>query len=111
MVLETTVFLAALIGVSAGCLVPARWLPPLPNDKLMHFLAYAGLALLAGRIAQTDVQHALWLTGLLGLGWAIELLQNMVPGRRFCWRDMAANAGGIAFAAGISVVSTHVHIV
>ncbi|WP_194724406.1 VanZ family protein [Noviherbaspirillum malthae] len=110
MVLELTVFVAVLVAVSAGCLVPAKWLPPLPNDKFMHFMAYAGLALLAGRIARTDSQHLLWLAGLLALGWVIEILQNMVPGRRFCWRDMAANAGGIAFAAAISVISTYVHL-
>ena len=27
-----------------------------------------------------------------------HLLQDLVPGRRFCWRDMAANAAGILFA-------------
>lgn len=85
--------------VVAGCLAPAGWLPPLPNDKLLHFVAFGGLALLALRIADSYVALAAWLLGLLVLGWLIEVLQNLVPGRRFCWRDMAANAAGIAAAA------------
>jgi VanZ family protein len=94
----------ALLGVAtavvvAGCLVPNRWLPPLPNDKLLHFASFAVLGLLALRIAQGQLQAALCLIGLLFIGWLIECLQILVPDRNFCWRDMGANAAGIAFAA------------
>lgn len=92
------VFIAALTLISAGCLLPARWCPPLPNDKLLHFTAFGGLALLAGNLVNS-VSALLWFhLGLLGLGWVIEMLQNLVPGRRFCWRDLFANAVGIALA-------------
>jgi VanZ family protein len=37
-----------------------------------------------------------WLLGLLLAGLAIEILQKLVPGRSFCWRDMGANTAGIA---------------
>ncbi len=37
---------------------------------------------------------------LRAAGVVIELLQFLVPGRGFCWRDVAANAAGIA-AAGL----------
>jgi VanZ family protein len=96
---ELAVFLTALAAVALGCLLPAGWLPPLPNDKLLHFGAYAGLTLLAARLAPawSDLQY--WLLGLLAAGWLIELLQNRVPGRSFCWRDMAANTAGVAVAA------------
>lgn len=94
----------ALLGMAAaavviGCLVPNRWLPPLPNDKLLHFASFAVLGLLALRVAQGRLEAALWLLGLLVAGWVIECLQMLVPDRHFCWRDMGANAAGIAFAA------------
>lgn len=101
---ELVLILLGTVAVSAGCLVPARWLPALPNDKLMHFLAYGGLALLAGRIAQSGSELFFWLAGLFFIGWFIELLQKWVPGRSFCWRDMAANTAGIVVAAGFSHV-------
>jgi hypothetical protein len=92
--------------VTAGCLVPNRWLPSaLPNDKLMHFGGFALLAALALRIAQGQLQAVLWLLGLLLAGAAIECLQALVPDRQFCWRDIGANAAGIAFAA----VATQLH--
>jgi len=85
--------------VAAGCLAPAAYLPPLPNDKLMHFLAFGALALLAARLAGDGGALRYWLAGLLLAGWLIELLQNLVPGRKFCWRDLGANAAGIAAGA------------
>jgi VanZ family protein len=91
-------FLAGMIAIPAGCLMPARWLPALPNDKLLHFLAFGGMALLAARIAQSNVELTAWLIGLFIAGWAIEGLQNWVPGRKFCWRDLAANTAGILTA-------------
>ena len=103
---ELIVFICAGIAVSAGCLMPARWLPPLPNDKLMHFVAFGGLAFLAARIAQSNAEEFAWLFGLLAASWAIEVLQNLVPGRKFCWRDMAANAAGISVAALLSQLIT-----
>ena len=38
------------------------------------------------------------LAGAVFAGFAIELLQKLVPGRSFCWRDMRANTAGIAAA-------------
>lgn len=89
----------ALAAVTAGCLVPNRWLPPLPNDKLLHFASFALLGALALRLAHGRAQAALWLFGLVAAGWLIECLQTLVPDRKFCWRDIAANAAGIAFSA------------
>jgi len=95
---ELILFFAGAIIISAGCLAPAHWLPALPNDKLLHFLAFGGLALLAGRLAQDDSQLALSLLGLFVAGSVIEALQHWVPGRKFCWRDMVANTCGIVVA-------------
>lgn len=82
--------------------MPARWLPPLPNDKLLHFTAFGGLALLAERIARNPMEMAAWLFGLFVAGWLIECLQHWVPGRSFCWRDLAANTAGILVALLLS---------
>lgn len=92
---ELIIFGMALAGVSLGCLLPAGWLPLLPNDKLLHFGAYAGLTLLSLRIAQGWQELGLWVLGLALSGWLIEVLQNMVPGRKFSWGDMVANLAGI----------------
>lgn len=92
-------FIVGALGVSAGCLLPPRWLPPLlPNDKLLHFLAFGGLSLLAGQIATNEIKLAWWLAGLFIAGWLIEVVQKWVPGRDFCWRDLAANTAGIVLA-------------
>lgn len=101
---ELIFFLSGAAAVSVGCLVPARWLPPLPNDKLLHFLAYGVLAVLAIRIAGNRNELAIWLFGLFFVGWAIETLQQWVPGRSFCWRDMAANTAGILVAVMLSPI-------
>jgi VanZ family protein len=98
MSLELIVFLAAASAIALGCLLPARWLPLLPHDKLLHFIAFAGLSTLALRIEPAWHLRALWLIGLLLAGLAIELLQKLVPGRSFCWYDMRANTAGIAAA-------------
>jgi VanZ family protein len=98
---EVVIFALALAGVAVGCLAPAGWLPVFKHDKLLHFLAFAMLTVLA-TLAVRDWAHWPWsLLALLLAGWLIEVLQKLVPGRNFCWRDMAANAGGIASAATI----------
>lgn len=106
--------LALLAGGSlvfvAGCLVPNRWLPAkMPNDKLMHFVAFAVLGLLALGQAQNAQQAVAWLVGLTLAGAAIECLQQLVPDRGFSWRDIAANTAGVAFAgvAYLLVLGTH----
>lgn len=96
---EVILFVGAAVALCAGCLVPNGWLPKLPNDKLMHFAAFAVLSALALRIAEGALESVAWLLGLLIGGWVIECLQALVPDRAFCWRDIGANAAGIAFAA------------
>ncbi|WP_020651804.1 hypothetical protein [Massilia niastensis] len=105
--LEAILFVCAAAGLCAGCLVPNRWLPPLPNDKFLHFAGFAVLTVLALRLAQGTGEAMWWLAGLLVGGWLIECLQALVPDRRFCRRDLAANAAGIATAALAALVAGH----
>lgn len=92
---EAVLFLIGLVGIPLGCLLPARLLPALPNDKLLHVVAFGGMALLAGRLVQGEARVLLALGAVFAVSWLIELLQNLVPGRRFCWRDLGANAAGV----------------
>ena len=92
-------FGAAALLVLLGCLLPNAWLPPLPNDKLLHFAAFGGLGGLAARIAASPAHLMLWLLALLAGSWLIECLQQLVPDRGFSWQDLAANAAGLATAA------------
>ena len=96
---ELLIFIGVAASVTAGCLLPNRWLPILPNDKLMHFAGFALLSLLALRLAHDRREAMFWLLGLLVAGWLIECLQMLVPDRGFCWRDVGANAAGIACVA------------
>jgi VanZ family protein len=69
------------------------------SDKLLHFMAYAGLAFLfAGTVER---RHWAWvIIGLLLFGGSIELAQEYLTATRGGeWLDMAANAAGVA--AGI----------
>ena len=95
----------AALGLTAGCLVPNRWLPPLPNDKLLHFGGFAVLSLLTLRLADSRAELLCWLSALLAGGALIECLQSLVPDRRFCWRDIAANAAGIAIVGAGALAS------
>lgn len=99
------IFILSALAIAGGCLLPARFLPPLPNDKLMHFAAYAGLSILAGHIATDAVSLSWWLASLFVSGWAIEVLQKWVPGRNFCWRDFAANTAGIVLAGYVMLLT------
>ena len=98
MPLEVVLFCAMLLAVLAGCLVPNAWLPPLPNDKLMHFAAFGGLTLLAARCVPPGPLFGLAVFGLFALGWLIEWLQDLLPDRSFSWRDLIANGAGIGAA-------------
>jgi VanZ family protein len=95
-------FAIAATIVAAGCLMPNRWLPPLPNDKLLHFIAFARLMVLAEQIARNQMELVLWMLALFLAGWLLEGLQTWVPDRKFCWRDLAANTAGILAGAACS---------
>jgi hypothetical protein len=98
---EWLVLLAGLVLIPVGCLLPLSKLPTLPNDKFLHFVAFGGMALMAGRLAGPGLALLLALLAVFVASWGIELLQNRVPGRKFCWRDMAANGAGVLCAGAV----------
>lgn len=102
---ELWLFVLAASIVCTGCLLPARWAPPIRNDKLAHFIAFGGLALLAKMITGSPQELIIWLLGLALAGLLIEVLQELVvPGRSFCWKDMMANLAGILSSAILCVL-------
>lgn len=68
------------------------------QDKLFHFLEFAGLAL-ALRLNRDlfPSKGGVWLMTLSGLAWALldELHQSYVPGRDCSLQDLAADATGL----------------
>jgi len=69
---------------------------PLFNDKLVHFSAFSGLALLA--LWSYGVRY-LMLAGLIAYGLATETGQAFIPSRSFEWLDFAADTAGVLLAS------------
>jgi VanZ family protein len=72
-------------------------------DKLEHFTAYFGLTLLASLGWGLRRSLAWILLGMVALGGALEILQNMV-GRDGEWGDFAANDLGALTGLAVAVV-------
>jgi VanZ family protein len=92
-------FWPALAVVVWGELKPQ----PLPlevetPDKLLHFLAYFGLAAIAAAAFARRRAVLFALLGLVALGGALEILQGLT-GRDAEWLDEAANALGASAGA------------
>ena len=90
---------AVIVGsvLSAGS-APIRALSAVNiNDKVLHFTAYAVLALLPAlhERRRTVIRMAM---SLVLLGVLLECAQRLSPGRSFEFGDMAANSGGVMCA-------------
>jgi hypothetical protein len=88
-------FISSLLLIVIGSLLPAHWLPPLPNDKYLHFAGYAVLSVFVVLMASNIQVLFSSLAGLILAGVLIECLQHFVPGRHFCWQDILANTAGV----------------
>jgi len=88
-----------MLGLVVGSLLPPHDVPVGDvNDKLLHFVAYAVVGMLA-TLAFRRTSHRVQCLVLLSLlGVALEFGQTLVPGRAFELADMAANGCG-TFAA------------
>ena len=87
-----------LFGVVVGSLLPGSAVPGMgTSDKLLHFAAYAFLALWFGGLSHREA-HGRVALGLLLLGALLEVLQGVFALHRNAdLRDLLANALGIAF--------------
>jgi VanZ family protein len=87
-------FFAGGIGVVVLSLLPASQAPSLFNDKLEHLFAYAILGLVGG-LAFPTWRATLWMIALLPLlAIALELGQELVPGRSTEIADAVVSSAG-----------------
>ena len=97
--------LLLIVALAVATYLATTQLPPAlneVNDKLGHFLAYFGLALLVdGAFPNTGFRWRKWLPLML-YGLIIELIQSQIPYRQFSVLDLVANGGGIVFYALIA---------
>lgn len=77
--------------------VPSTW----PIDKVIHFLVYAGMAVLALFSFDAGPARLVALVAAVGLGALLEWGQSFVPGRDMSWLDELVNALGVAVGAVI----------
>lgn len=70
------------------------------QDKVMHFIAFAGLTLLGALGWPARVSRIVLL--MLAYGLAMELAQSMTPYRQGDWADWLADAAGVLLAAWLA---------
>ena len=99
----TKLWIVAIVAVIIGELLPGnsapvRWmLATSGSDKVLHFLAYFTLSAIPAFGFKR--RNGLLAAGaMLILGWMLEVIQPLIPGRGFAWSDIAANALGITTA-------------
>ena len=87
-----------------GTLKPAyvQTEPPFPHsDKVMHATGWMGLAG-PGAALLTAPAPLIWLAAS-GVGLAVELAQEHIPGRSFEWLDLLADSAGAALGAWLGL--------
>lgn len=90
-----TISIFSIATFDPGDFLASMW------DKLGHFLAYFGIALI-GFLAATTARHRVQIAaGMLILGLTLEILQFYTPNRQFEWADWLADGVGIAAAFGL----------
>jgi len=90
--------LYVLLVVSVS-LVPGSGLSFWHLDKIGHFLAYSGMAILAFLTFNTTTARLLALVLAIGLGAGLEWGQSWVPGRDMSLADGIANTLGVLSGA------------
>lgn len=89
-----------VLAVLVLALMPTDVLIPSTGwDKSNHLLAFSVMALLGMRAFPSRTMGVL--AGLLVYGVLIEVLQSFTPGRSADWRDVVADAVGLALGWGL----------
>lgn len=83
---------AAVIVISVGCFSQGVE-SPINNDKLEHYIAFAGLAFLAHHAMRAG--FATQMVVLFGYGAWIELVQYFLPYRSSAVSDFMADIAGV----------------
>jgi VanZ family protein len=78
------------------------------SDKLMHFIAYGVLGLLPVLALESRPAAAAAVLAMVVLGFALEGVQALVPGRSFDLLDFAADNLGVLSGAAFGLVLRYV---
>jgi VanZ family protein len=100
--------LLARLGLVATLLVSLAPLPDLGvrvehGDKYEHLVWYFALTLWYAQLVAPRRALAWRALGLFALGAAIEALQGLTAWRSADWRDLVANAAGIAIGLALGL--------
>ena len=112
--LRFTAWLLCIALVITGSLLPAgspviRLVGGLPvSTKVLHFCAYAWLAVLALFAVERKLLALLAASAMIVLGIALEFVQRLVPGRSFEFRDMLINGLGVVTGVVIGIIAARV---
>ena len=99
----------AVTAVIVGSLLPPSALNRLhydslaPNDKAVHFLGYAMLALIPVALLELLSFGLVLAASMIPMGICLEFLQRLVPGRSFEVGDMIANSTGVILGTLIAL--------
>ena len=94
-ILLSYVLLVILVSLVPTSGEPSTW----PVDKVGHFLAYAGMAVLALFSFAALPARLVALVAAAGLGALLEWGQSSIPGRDMSWIDELANVFGLLAGA------------
>jgi VanZ family protein len=93
-------FWVGVAGLVAVSLAPGQVLPGLHGlDLFYHAVAYGCLSVLAAAGYANQRHIILLISGLICLGIALEVAQELVPGRSGSVADAFANAAGACVVA------------
>jgi|GEM_PF-275311 len=111
LVLGASVVPVPAIGVAQSEPAGANILSP---TLVFHLIGYAALAVSLARVQLVEQRHvlaaAVTIGVTVGFGFGIELLQTLVPWRRFAWIDSAANATGACVGVIVhAVIRARIH--
>ena len=111
LVLGASIVPVPAIGVAASVSTGVN--TPSPT-LVFHLVGYAALAVSLVQARSADRPHlfaaAVAIGVAVGVGFGIELLQTLVPWRRFAWVDTAANATGACVGVIVhAVIRARIH--
>ena len=113
--LKYLIWMISVLLVVAGSLLPAsspaiRAVGMLQVDqKVLHFCAYAWLALLALIVVRRRSHAILIAVAMVLLGVTLEYGQKLVPGRAFEVRDMYINSFGVLTGVLLGILAIRIH--
>lgn len=88
-------FIYTLLIIFVSVIPMNQNMPVQNGDKVGHFLAYTGLALLVCLAFPKRNEQIVALVLALGLGFSLEWIQSFIPGRDMSAWDGLANSLGI----------------